>query len=98
MPSMGEFMSLDVADGVGTIRLDRPKMNAISFQVQAELRSAAAEATERDDVRAVVLYGGGRGVAAGDAAKGRGDPSYAARGAPSPSRPAAGAAAARVPR
>jgi 2-(1,2-epoxy-1,2-dihydrophenyl)acetyl-CoA isomerase len=62
---MGEFVTLDVADGVGTIRLDRPKMNAISFQVQAELREAAAEATERDDVRAVVLYGGERVFAAG---------------------------------
>ena len=32
-----EFVRLEVADGVGTIRLDRPKMNAISFQVQDEL-------------------------------------------------------------
>ncbi len=40
----GEFVRLEVADGVGTIRLDRPKMNAISVQVQAELRAAAAEA------------------------------------------------------
>jgi len=77
MPSMGEFVSLDVADGVGTIRLDRPKMNAISFQVQAELREAAAEAADRDDVRAVVVYGGDRVFAAGNDVKEMADLSYA---------------------
>ena len=35
---MGEFVRLEVSDGVGTLRLDRPKMNAISLQVQDELR------------------------------------------------------------
>jgi enoyl-CoA hydratase/carnithine racemase len=43
-------------------------MNAISFQVQDELRAACAEATERDDVRAVV-YGGERVFAAGNDVK-----------------------------
>ena len=52
---MGEFVRLEVADGVGTIRLDRPKMNALNVQVQEEIRAAAAEASERDDVRAVVV-------------------------------------------
>lgn len=66
---MGEHVRLEVADGVGTIRLDRPKMNAISFAVQDELRAAAAEATERDDVRAVVLWGGERVFAAGNDVK-----------------------------
>ena len=81
MPGMGdfagEFVRLDVADGVGTIRLDRPKMNAISFQVQAELRAAAAEATERDDVRAVVVYGGEKVFAAGNDVKEMAELSYA---------------------
>ncbi|HEY1134953.1 MAG TPA: enoyl-CoA hydratase-related protein [Nocardioides sp.] len=66
---MGEFVRLEVADGVGTIRLDRPKMNAISFAVQAELREVAQEATERDDVRAVVIWGGERVFAAGNDVK-----------------------------
>ena len=35
---MAEFVRLEVADGVGTIRLDRPKMNALSIQVQQEIR------------------------------------------------------------
>ncbi|QIG43768.1 enoyl-CoA hydratase/isomerase family protein [Nocardioides anomalus] len=74
---MGEFVRLEVSDGVGTIRLDRPKMNAISFQVQAELREVAAEATERDDVRAVVVYGGERVFAAGNDVKEMAELSYA---------------------
>ena len=62
---MGEFVRLEVADGVGTIRLDRPKMNALDAAMQEEIRAAAHEATRRDDVRAVVLYGGERTFAAG---------------------------------
>jgi enoyl-CoA hydratase/carnithine racemase len=60
-----EFVRLEVADGVGTIRLDRPKMNALNVQVQEEIRSAALEASEREDVKAVVVYGGERVFAAG---------------------------------
>ena len=73
---MGEFVRLEVADGVGTIRLDRPKMNALNVQVQEEIRAAAAEATERDDVKAVVVYGGERVFAAGADVKEMADMSY----------------------
>ena len=62
---MGEFARLEVEDGVGTIRIDRPKMNALDVQTQEEIRAAAAEATDRDDVKAVVVYGGERVFAAG---------------------------------
>jgi enoyl-CoA hydratase/carnithine racemase len=74
---MGEFVRLEVADGVGTIRLERPKMNAISLQVQAELREVCAEATDRDDVRAVVVYGGERLFAAGNDVAEMAEMSYA---------------------
>ena len=77
---MGEFVNLTVSDeapGVGVIRLDRPKMNAISLQVQAELRAACAEATERDDVRAVVVWGGERLFAAGNDVAEMAEMSYA---------------------
>ncbi|SFE70473.1 enoyl-CoA hydratase/isomerase family protein [Blastococcus tunisiensis] len=60
-----EFVTLQVEDGVGTIRLDRPKMNAIDEQLHREVRAAATEAGERADVRAVVIYGGERVFAAG---------------------------------
>ncbi len=66
---MGEFVRLEVGTGesagVGTIRLDRPKMNAINGQLRAELHEVALEAREREDVRAVVVYGGERIFAAG---------------------------------
>ena len=62
---MGEFVRLEVEGAVGTIRLDRPKMNALNAQVQDEIRDCALEATARADVRAVVLYGGERVFAAG---------------------------------
>jgi enoyl-CoA hydratase/carnithine racemase len=60
-----EYVTLQVEDGVGTVRLDRPKMNAIDEQLHWEVRAAAQEAGKRDDVRAVVLYGGERVFAAG---------------------------------
>jgi enoyl-CoA hydratase/carnithine racemase len=62
---MGEFVRLEVEDGIATIRLDRPKMNALNVQVQEEIRAAATEATERQDVKAVIVYGGEKVFAAG---------------------------------
>ncbi|MFC5178464.1 enoyl-CoA hydratase/isomerase family protein [Nocardioides taihuensis] len=73
---MPEFCRLEVSEGVGTIRLDRPKMNALNVQVQEEIRAAATEAAERDDVRAVVVYGGERVFAAGADVKEMNDMSY----------------------
>ncbi len=60
-----EHVRLEVADGVGTIRLDRPPMNALSVLVQSGIKAAAAEASERKDVRAVIVYGGPKVFAAG---------------------------------
>lgn len=62
---MGDFARLEVEGGIGTIRLDRPKMNALNVQVQEEIREAALEATDREDVKAVIVYGGERVFAAG---------------------------------
>ena len=73
---MSEFVRLEVADGVATLRLDRPKMNALNVQVQEEIRAAAAEAAERDDVKAVVVYGGEKVFAAGADVKEMADMSY----------------------
>ncbi|MYS80150.1 enoyl-CoA hydratase/isomerase family protein [Embleya scabrispora] len=73
---MGEFVNLEVADGVGTIRLSRPPMNALNRQLQEELRAVAHEASERADVRAVVLYGGEKVFAAGADIKEMADMSY----------------------
>jgi enoyl-CoA hydratase/carnithine racemase len=73
---VGEFVRLEVADGVGTLRLDRPKMNALNVQVQEEIRELAGEAAARDDVKAVVVWGGERVFAAGADIKEMADMSY----------------------
>lgn len=62
---MAEYVRLEVDDGVATLRLDRPPMNALNVAVQEEIRAAAGEAAARDDVRAVVVYGGEKVFAAG---------------------------------
>jgi enoyl-CoA hydratase/carnithine racemase len=62
---VGEVVRLEVEDGIGTIRLDRPPMNALDSAVQEGLRAAAREAGERKDVAAVVVYGGEKVFAAG---------------------------------
>jgi len=62
---MAEFVRLEVADGIGTIRLDRPPVNALNDQVTAELAAAAAEADRAEQVRAVVIYGGQKVFAGG---------------------------------
>lgn len=71
-----EFVRLEVADGVGTIRLDRPKMNVLNEQVQEEIRDVAGEASLRDDVKAVVVYGGEKVFAAGADVKEMADMSH----------------------
>lgn len=59
------FVNLEVDGAIGTIRLDRPPMNALNAEVQDDLRAAAREAADRKDVRAVVVYGGEKVFAAG---------------------------------
>ena len=77
MTTDGEFVRLDVEDGIGTIRLERPPMNALNAQVQEELRAAASAAGTRKDVAAVVLYGGEKVFAAGADVKEMASMSYA---------------------
>ena len=62
---MSEFVRVEAADGIATIRLDRPKMNALSTQVQREIAAAAAEVSADSAVGAVIIYGGERVFAAG---------------------------------
>jgi enoyl-CoA hydratase/carnithine racemase len=59
------LVRLDIEDGIGTIRLERPPVNALNIQIQEELREAAGAASADPDVRAVILYGGDKVFAAG---------------------------------
>lgn len=56
---------LEVAEGVGTLRLDRPPMNALDIATQDRVRELATEAAGRADVRALVVWGGEKVFAAG---------------------------------
>jgi enoyl-CoA hydratase/carnithine racemase len=62
---MGEFVRVETDHAIATIRLDRPKLNALNAAVQAELGAAAAQVSGDPRIRAVVLYGGERVFAAG---------------------------------
>ncbi|MEU6845031.1 enoyl-CoA hydratase-related protein [Streptomyces sp. NPDC046716] len=57
--------TLEIADGVGTISLARPPMNALDIATQDRIKELAEEATARDDVRAVVVRGSEKVFAAG---------------------------------
>ena len=55
-----------VKDGVATITFDRSqKLNALTFQVYADLRDLLTELPQRDDVRVLVITGTGRGFSSG---------------------------------
>ncbi len=62
---MGDFVRVETEAGIATIRLDRPKMNALNGQLQREIGAAAAEVSADPETRAVILYGGERIFAAG---------------------------------
>ena len=65
MTGMAEFVNLEITDGIGTIRLNRPPVNALNEQVTAELAAAAHAADDSAGVRAVIIYGGERAFAGG---------------------------------
>ncbi len=61
-----KHFSFEVADGVGTVTFQRPeKLNALTFDVYADLRDLLAELPYRDDVRVLVITGTGRGFCSG---------------------------------
>jgi enoyl-CoA hydratase/carnithine racemase len=54
------------AEGIGTIRLDRPeRLNALTFESYAELRDFFPALGEREGVRAIVITGTGRAFCSG---------------------------------
>jgi enoyl-CoA hydratase len=61
----GELTRVELDEGVATLRLDRPKVNALNAAMLTEIRDAARWLSTSDDVRAVVIYGGERMFAAG---------------------------------
>ena len=62
---MSDFVRLEVEGGIGTIRLERPPMNALNVEMQDALHLLAAQAADRRDISAVIVYGGEKVFAAG---------------------------------
>ena len=57
---MPEKILVDVADGIGTVTLNRPeKLNAWDTPMRGELRRALEEMDADDRVRAIILTGAG---------------------------------------
>jgi enoyl-CoA hydratase/carnithine racemase len=64
----GDWKNFDFAldDGVATVTFSRPdKLNALTFDVYADLRDLLGELPHRGDVRVLVLTGQGRGFCSG---------------------------------
>jgi len=89
---------LEVSEGIGTVRLDRPPMNALNVAVQDRIKELAEEAGRRDDVRAVILYGGEKVFAAGADIKEMRDMDHAAMAVRSRALQESFTAVARIPK
>ena len=67
-PLTPEWQHFDFAvdEGIATIKLNRPdKLNALTFDVYADLRDLFTELPHRGDAKAVVITGEGRGFCSG---------------------------------
>ncbi|HXL59868.1 MAG TPA: enoyl-CoA hydratase-related protein, partial [Mycobacterium sp.] len=66
---MNEFVSVHTSDeqpGIATLLLSRPPTNALTRQVYREIVSAAADLGRRDEISAVIIFGGHEIFSAGD--------------------------------
>ncbi len=60
------YFDFTIVDQVGTITFDRPeKLNALTFDVYADLRDLLREVPHRDDVDVLVITGRGKGFCSG---------------------------------
>ena len=60
-----DFVRVEIESSIATIRIDRPKMNPLSIEVQDAIGEAARIVSDDDEVAAVVVYGGEKVFAAG---------------------------------
>ncbi len=61
-----ENFDFEVADGVATVTFDRPeRLNALTFDVYADLRDLMGELSHRADVSVVLITGRGKGFCSG---------------------------------
>ena len=61
-----QFLTLEVADRIATLTVNRPdKLNALNDATIAELGQAIGEVRERDDIAGLIVTGAGRAFVAG---------------------------------
>lgn len=61
-----DHFDLSIEEGVATVTFDRPeRLNALTFDVYADLRDLMAELAHRDGVSVLVITGKGRGFCSG---------------------------------
>lgn len=73
---MPEFLLFEVENDIATLTMNRPKkLNAFTSEMLKGLISALDECDEREDVRAVILTGAGRGFSSGGDIGGMGEES-----------------------
>jgi enoyl-CoA hydratase/carnithine racemase len=61
-----KHFGFEVDDGVARVTFDRPeRLNALTFDVYADLRDLLAELPHRNDARAMIITGTGRGFCSG---------------------------------
>jgi enoyl-CoA hydratase len=63
---VSEFAHVHAGARIGTVVLSRPPTNALTRQAYREIVAAAAEVSRRDDIAAVILFGGHEIFCAGD--------------------------------
>ncbi|MDB5373943.1 MAG: enoyl-CoA hydratase [Belnapia sp.] len=69
-----DTVTLEVSDYVAVATLNRPPVNAVNWEMRERLIEIFDQATDRDDIRAVVLTGQGKVFCAGADLKQRPDP------------------------
>ncbi len=69
-----DTVTLEVADFVAVATLNRPPVNAVNWEMRERLIEIFDQATDRDDIRVVVLTAQGRTFCAGADLKQRPDP------------------------
>src|SRR5947199_4564788 len=63
---MSEVVLIEISEGVALLTLNRPdRLNAWTAEMQTRYFDLPEECADRDDVRAIVLTGAGRGFCAG---------------------------------
>jgi 2-(1,2-epoxy-1,2-dihydrophenyl)acetyl-CoA isomerase len=65
MESDKKFLLRDKQNGVLRLIIDRPKVNALNFQILSELKSAFNQAAQEESIRCVLISGAGEVFSAG---------------------------------